>query len=67
MALAGRGGAPTSGHEAARQLVELFQRVAPSNAIVTLMGESCTGKELVARALHKASLRARQPFVPEDP
>jgi DNA-binding NtrC family response regulator len=49
---------------AMRQLVELLQRVAPSNAIVTLLGESGTGKELVARALHEASPRAGQPFVP---
>jgi len=49
---------------AMRQLVELLQRVAPSNAIVTVLGESGTGKELVARALHEASPRAGQPFVP---
>jgi DNA-binding NtrC family response regulator len=49
---------------AMRQLVELIQRVAPSNAVVTVLGESGTGKELVARALHELSPRAGQPFIP---
>jgi DNA-binding NtrC family response regulator len=47
-----------------RHMVELIQRVAPSNALVTLLGESGTGKELVARALHACSRRAEQPFIP---
>jgi pSer/pThr/pTyr-binding forkhead associated (FHA) protein len=49
---------------AMRQLVELIRRVAPSNAVVTVLGESGAGKELVAWALHEASPRAGQPFVP---
>ena len=49
---------------AMRQLVELLQRVAPSNAVVTVLGESGTGKELVAWALHEASPREGQPFIP---
>jgi DNA-binding NtrC family response regulator len=53
------------GHEPAmRQLVELVERVAPSNAAVTILGESGTGKELVARALHTCSKRAGQAFFP---
>jgi transcriptional regulator with PAS, ATPase and Fis domain len=40
-----------------------LQRVAPSNLPVLLLGESGSGKELFARAIHEASERARGPFV----
>ncbi len=45
------------------QLRELVARVAPSEGWVLISGENGTGKELVARAIHQASLRARGPFV----
>lgn len=45
------------------QLRELVARVAPSEGWVLISGENGTGKELVARALHRASLRSRGPFV----
>ena len=44
-------------------MVEQLSRVAPGNAAVLLSGESGCGKELAARALHKASLRSDQPMV----
>jgi transcriptional regulator with PAS, ATPase and Fis domain len=44
-------------------LVELINRVAPSNASVLLLGESGTGKELAAKAIHQSSLRKDKPFV----
>ncbi len=46
-----------------RQLYDLIERVAPSEATVLIRGESGTGKELVARAVHEASARATGPFV----
>jgi len=40
--------------------------VAPSDFTVIVQGETGTGKELVARAIHQASLRAKAPLVPVD-
>jgi two-component system response regulator AtoC len=42
----------------------LIQRVGPSRASVLIVGETGTGKELAARALHNASPRRAQLFVP---
>src|SRR6478735_8304203 len=38
-------------------------RAAPTNATVLILGESGVGKELIARAVHRNSLRARERFV----
>jgi two-component system response regulator AtoC len=43
---------------------ELIQRVGPSKASVLITGETGTGKELAARAVHNASPRRDQLFVP---
>ena len=48
---------------ALRQILDQVRRAAPSNATVLILGESGVGKELIARAIHRGSLRARERFV----
>ncbi|HVN90406.1 MAG TPA: sigma-54 dependent transcriptional regulator [Candidatus Binataceae bacterium] len=48
---------------AIEQLRQTIARVAPTNATVLITGETGTGKELVARAIHRSSLRAAQPLI----
>jgi DNA-binding NtrC family response regulator len=48
---------------AMRRVVQLLERVAPSDATVLVRGASGAGKELVARALHANSPRADRPLV----
>jgi two-component system nitrogen regulation response regulator NtrX len=46
-----------------RQVLERVEKVAPTEARVLVTGENGTGKELVARAIHRLSSRAEQAFV----
>jgi formate hydrogenlyase transcriptional activator len=46
-----------------RQLVRQVEKVAPSDSTVLVLGETGTGKELIARALHRRSKRANRPFI----
>jgi len=48
---------------ALRQVLELVQTVAPSDSTVLLLGETGTGKELIARAIHDHSRRKNHTFV----
>ncbi|HTK94612.1 MAG TPA: sigma-54 dependent transcriptional regulator [Terriglobales bacterium] len=49
--------------EAMGRVMEQVARVAPTETRVCILGETGTGKELVARTLHERSLRAGGPFV----
>jgi len=46
-----------------QELKEAIGIIAPTNAWVLIMGENGTGKELVARSLHRLSRRSAKPFV----
>ena len=48
------------------RMLEMLQRVAPSETTVLLLGESGTGKELAAQAVHALSRRCTHPFVALD-
>ena len=52
--------------EKMQEVYKLIGKVATSNATVLVLGESGTGKELVARTIHRNSLRAKKPFVVVD-
>jgi DNA-binding NtrC family response regulator len=49
-----------------QNVYRLVARCAPTNSTVMLRGNSGTGKELIARAIHYNSLRKDKPFVPVD-
>ena len=46
-----------------RKVLTQVAKVAPSDSTVLILGETGTGKELIARALHRRSSRANKPFV----
>jgi transcriptional regulator with PAS, ATPase and Fis domain len=67
IAHAGASGAGLVGRAPAFQrMLDLVARVAPSETSVLLLGETGTGKEMVARAVHASSPRRDAPFVAVD-
>ena len=46
-----------------QELKEMIGIVAPTNAWILIMGENGTGKELVARSIHRQSRRVQKPFI----
>jgi two-component system nitrogen regulation response regulator NtrX len=48
---------------ALQRVMDAIRRAAPTSATVLLLGESGVGKELVARTIHRNSLRSRERFV----
>jgi DNA-binding NtrC family response regulator len=48
---------------AMHDVLDLVERVAPTDATLLIQGESGTGKEVIAKAVHHASARAARPFV----
>jgi DNA-binding NtrC family response regulator len=61
-----RMGAMVGGSLAMRRVYALIERIAPSEMTVIVHGDTGTGKELVARAIHENSPRARGPLVAVD-
>jgi DNA-binding NtrC family response regulator len=49
-----------------RAVFERLKKAAPTDLTVLITGETGTGKELVAQAIHQASVRANKPFVVVD-
>ncbi|MEM6961409.1 MAG: sigma 54-interacting transcriptional regulator [Myxococcota bacterium] len=49
-----------------REIFAALQKVAPTDLTILIRGETGTGKELVASAIHAASRRATQPLVVQD-
>ena len=45
-----------------RRIFGLLERIAPTNATVLFTGETGTGKDILARSVHQASPRAKEPF-----
>lgn len=55
------------GHSSSiKNVLNLIQKVAATEASVLILGENGTGKELVARELHKQSSRSSEPFISVD-
>jgi DNA-binding NtrC family response regulator len=60
-----QGGTDLIGETSSMQRVKtLVEKIAPTDSSVLILGETGTGKELVARRIHELSKRVKMPFVP---
>lgn len=50
-------------HPKIREILRIVAKISATNSAVLIVGESGTGKELVARAIHKNSIRSDKPFL----
>jgi two-component system response regulator HydG len=49
-----------------QKILELIRQVGPTDANILILGENGTGKDLLAREIHRLSTRAKKPFVHAD-
>jgi DNA-binding NtrC family response regulator len=49
-----------------KPVLQAIRKVSPTDANVIILGENGTGKELVARTIHRESLRSKEPFISVD-
>lgn len=52
--------------EAMKNIFFKLEKIAPTDANILILGENGTGKDLIAKAIHQRSLRAKQPFIKVD-
>ncbi len=52
--------------ESLQLMFRKLEKIAPTDANVLILGENGTGKDMIAQAIHQASLRSKQPFVKVD-
>ena len=56
----------SANHRRCSAFARLIERAAPTDANVLILGENGTGKEIVAREIHRLSRRSEQPMVSVD-
>jgi two-component system response regulator HydG len=52
--------------ESFQEIIYKLKKIAPTDANILILGENGTGKDLIANAIHKGSLRANKPFIKVD-
>jgi len=54
------------GSDAMKDIFFKIEKIAPTDANILVLGENGTGKDLIAKAIHQNSLRAKKPFIKVD-
>lgn len=55
-----------AGSHVMKPVLQAVEKVSPTDANVLILGDNGTGKELIARAIHRNSLRREEPFIKVD-